>query len=114
MIQVPLISNGHVFHQYCIRVKSDLRDSLKQHLKDHKIGSEVYYPIPIHKQIAYERYNHQFFPNSEKAAEEILALPVHPSITNENIQRITNTINQWTKKQQFSNTQQNNETGNSQ
>jgi perosamine synthetase len=99
LIQVPQTKAGHVFHQYCIRVKNGLRDSLITFLKEKKIASQIYYPIPIHKQLAYERYNHQFFPNSEQTAKEILALPIHPSVTELQIQRITNTINQWTKQQ---------------
>lgn len=92
-IIVPEITEGHVFHQYCLRVKDNLRDSLKEFLSEKGIGSEVYYPIPIHKQKSFERYNLQFFPEAEKAAKEVLAIPVHPSLTEEETKRIVDCIN---------------------
>ena len=103
LIQVPSINEGHVVHQFCIKVKHGLRDSLKEYLKEQGIASEVYYPIPIHKQLAYERYNHQSFPASEQAAKEVLALPIHPSLTESDLTRIANTINSWTLQQQVKN-----------
>ena len=95
LITLPEINEGHVVHQFCIRVKNKQRDHLKAFLAEKHIASEVYYPIPIHKQQSFQRYNHQYFPESEVAAEEVLALPVHPSLTMQDLERICKAIQEW-------------------
>jgi len=71
----------HVFHQYVIR--TNRRDELRKFLGDRKIGSEVYYPIPLHLQpcFAYLGYSAGDLPESERAAGEVLALPMFPELT---------------------------------
>ena len=71
----------HVFHQYVIRVHR--RDELRKFLGERKIGTEVYYPIPLHLQpcFNYLGYNAGDLPESEHAAEEVLALPMFPELT---------------------------------
>jgi dTDP-4-amino-4,6-dideoxygalactose transaminase len=71
----------HVFHQYVIRVQR--RDDLRQFLAERKIGAEVYYPIPLHRQPVFEYlgYSEGDLPESEKAAREVLALPMFPELT---------------------------------
>jgi dTDP-4-amino-4,6-dideoxygalactose transaminase len=71
----------HVFHQYVIRAQR--RDQLRQFLSDRKIGTEVYYPIPLHLQpcLAYLGYGPGDLPQSERAAREVLALPMFPELT---------------------------------
>jgi dTDP-4-amino-4,6-dideoxygalactose transaminase len=71
----------HVFHQYVIRV--DRRDELRTFLGERKIGTEVYYPIPLHLQpcFAYLGYSAGDLPESERAAQEVLALPMFPELT---------------------------------
>ncbi len=71
----------HVFHQYVVRAKR--RDELRQFLTDRKIGTEIYYPIPLHLQpcFAYMGYREGDLPVSEQAAKEVLALPMFPELT---------------------------------
>ncbi|MCO8245222.1 MULTISPECIES: DegT/DnrJ/EryC1/StrS family aminotransferase [unclassified Haladaptatus] len=79
----------HVYHQYTIRTED--RDGLQNHLESHGIGTGVYYPTPIHKQPAYQHVEHDA-PVSERMADEVLSLPVHPGLTGEDVRTIATTI----------------------
>jgi len=82
----------HVFHQYTIRTKK--RDELADFLKEKGIGTGVHYPIPIHKQPYYMELGYRdSLPISEKAAEEVLSLPVHPALSGDDVQKIIKEIN---------------------
>ncbi len=96
-VVTPWVPQGavHVYHQYTVRVPNGRRDALREYLKEHEIGSEVYYPVPIHKQSFYMEelgYN-LHLPETEKAAQEVLSLPVHPSLTQDDLEKVANAIN---------------------
>jgi len=84
-VQLPktLAPAYHIFHQYVIR--ADRRDDLRQFLSDRKIGSEIYYPVPLHLQqcFAYLGYKTGSLPETERACAEVLALPIFPELTME-------------------------------
>jgi perosamine synthetase len=79
----------HVFHQYTIRVTEEFvvsRDALKAHLTKNEIGSSIIYPVPIHKQPYYQALGYtDSLPVSEKVANEVLSIPVHPDLINEDL-----------------------------
>ncbi len=83
---------GHVFHQYVIRAPR--RDELRQYLTDRLIGSEIYYPLPLHQQtsLATLGYKHGDFPVSEAAAAEVLALPMYAELREDEQQTVVDTI----------------------
>ncbi len=88
---VPSIVDGHVFHQYTLRVTPDFplsREKLIEHLASRGIASSVFYPIPIHQQEAYHDYNQQRLPITEQTSHEVISLPVHPDLTDDAIKRI--------------------------
>jgi dTDP-4-amino-4,6-dideoxygalactose transaminase len=89
----------HVYHQYTVRVRGD-RDGLQQHLTAAGIGSAVYYPTPIHRLKPYwdsEQAGGRSWDleETERAAAEVLSLPVHPSLTPAALDRIVAAVNSW-------------------
>jgi dTDP-4-amino-4,6-dideoxygalactose transaminase len=82
---------GHVYHQYTIRVTED-RDGLAKALRDeYNIGTGVYYPVPNHRLPSFNRT--EDLPNTETAAKEVLSLPVHPSLSQDDLERIVAAVN---------------------
>lgn len=90
------IAGGHhCWHQYVIRALR--RDALREFLTARKIGSEIYYPVPLHRQKALEflGYEEGAFPESERAAREVLALPIFPEIRAEEQERVVDAISDF-------------------
>jgi len=111
----------HVYHQYTVRVPSTAfrpgsvaeeaalgprsiaegaggtgaeRDALANHLRERGIGTMIYYPVPVHKQAAYQRLGYQdHLPVAEQASREVLSLPVHPALTQEQLDMIVEGVN---------------------
>lgn len=85
----------HVFHQYTLRVQGIDRDILKAQLQEASIPAMVYYPVPLHLQKAYQdpRYQPGDFPVAERLAACVLSLPMHTELDEEQLEYITNTIN---------------------
>ena len=83
---------GHVFHQYVIRAPR--RDELRNYLTEQKIGSEIYYPVPLHLQtsLAHLGYKQGDFPMSEAASHEVLALPMYPELREDEQQTVVDAI----------------------
>lgn len=84
----------HVFHQYTIRVPADERDQLVTELNNRGVGVRVYYPSLIHQQPAINSDDLYDLPESEKATQEVISLPVHPQLTDEERQYIVDVINE--------------------
>jgi len=86
--------NCHVYHQYTLRVLHTDRDALVQHLQDKSIPCGVYYPIPLHRQKAYQdnRYKEADFPVTNQLVKEVISLPMHTELDEEQIDFITKTV----------------------
>lgn len=87
------------WHQYTIRVPRD-RDRLLSYLHEHGVGARVYYPIPLHQTrlFRYLGYGNQQYPNAERLAREVISLPVHPLVTEEQRTKITLLIHKWAER----------------
>ena len=85
----------HVFHQYTVRVPED-RDGLAKALKEeYQVGSGMFYPVPNHRLKPFQ--SPVELPETERAAQECLSLPVHPSLTQEDLERIVAAVNALAK-----------------
>lgn len=100
-VVTPYVPEGqtHVFHQYTVRVPDGKRDALRTHLQEKEVGSEVYYPVPIHQQTFYvnELGYKDSLPETEKAAEEVLSLPVHVGLSTSDLEIIVSAVNEFTE-----------------
>lgn len=96
-INTPVTSgdcDSHVYHQYTLRIINANRDNLVKHLQEHQIPCGVYYPIPLHLQKAYvdTRYKEENFEVTNQLIHEVISLPMHSELDEEQIQFICKTI----------------------
>ena len=101
-IWVPFICETcdcHVFHQYVIRILNGKRDQLLAHLQEKGIPCAIYYPIPLHLQKAYAdtRYKEEDFPVTNALCKEVLALPMHTELDDEQIKFISDAVLEFLK-----------------
>ena len=84
----------HVFHQYTLKITNGKRDALVKHLNENDIPCGVYYPIPLHQQKAYadDRYNEADFSVTNQLVKEVISLPMHTELDDEQINFITNAV----------------------
>jgi dTDP-4-amino-4,6-dideoxygalactose transaminase len=98
-IMPPLVPEGydHVFHQYTIRVEE--RDKLQRVLSEKKIGSAVYYPMPLHLQPLYASLGYKVgdFPHAEHAAQEVLSLPMFPELRPAQLTRVAEAVSEFVR-----------------
>ena len=93
------ICDCHVFHQYTVRIINADRDGLMQHLLNKGIPCAIYYPIPLHSQKAYldSRYKEEDFPVTNQLVKEVISLPMHTELDEEQIQFITDSVLEFLK-----------------
>lgn len=84
----------HIFHQYTLITKNVDRAKLQEHLNEKGIASAIYYPVPMHKQKAFETFEcgEKAFPITEKLCETVFSLPIHSEMTEETLQYITKSV----------------------
>ena len=96
-IQTPFVESdidSHVYHQYTLKVPSEFRDSLAEHLSKNNIPFGIYYPLGFHEQKAYKQefFSDKDFPVTNKVKDQVISLPMHTELTRKQIKHITDTI----------------------
>ena len=96
-IQTPFVESdidSHVYHQYTLKVPSEFRDSLAEHLSKNNIPFGIYYPLGFHEQKAYKQefFSDKDFPITNKIKDQVISLPMHTELSRKQINHITNTI----------------------
>jgi dTDP-4-amino-4,6-dideoxygalactose transaminase len=83
----------HVYHQYTVRIENG-RDRVQHRLRELGVGSAVHYPIPVHRQPLYQDlgYGSMEFPVAETMADEVLSLPVHPALSDSDVDRVAGSL----------------------
>ena len=93
----PPLTTHHVYHQYTLRIKNGKRDTLKSYLEENGIPTMIYYPLPLHEQEAY-KWVARLSGNLNEAkqlCDEVLSLPIHPEMTNEEQTFIIETVGKF-------------------
>jgi len=99
LVDLPRERDGnlHVYNQYVIRVPAVVRDPLRDYLSARQVGTEIYYPIPLHLQPCFAPLGHKTgdFPHAESAARQTLSLPLYPELTDEQQRFVVGSIRQF-------------------
>jgi dTDP-4-amino-4,6-dideoxygalactose transaminase len=93
LVETPkVVQSRHIFNQYVVRFQQ--RDAVRDHLKQMQVGTEIYYPVPMHLQECFANLGHKAgdFPESESAANQTLALPIYPELTPVMQQRVVDAV----------------------
>ena len=85
--------NSHVFHVFAVRVEN--REKFQQYLTDNEIQTLIHYPTPPHKQEAYKEWNSLSYPITEKIHDEIISLPISPVMTDEEVKKVVEVVNEF-------------------
>lgn len=97
-LTAPLAAPGarHVYHQYAVRIKKNARDTVKEQLRERGVGSNVYYPIPCHlqKALSHLGFEKGSFPHAELAANEVLSLPIYPTLSDAQVETVIFHLNE--------------------
>ena len=93
------VCDCHVFHQYTLQITNGQRDELHKHLLAEGVPNAIYYPVALHAQKAYKdvRYKESDFPVTNYLIKTVISLPMHTELDNEQLEFITNTINNFVK-----------------
>ena len=95
-LTTPYVSpeSESIFNQYTLRVAGGKRDALQAHLKERGVGTSIYYPLPLHLQpcFAYLGYKQGACPESERAASEVLSLPIYPELTQSQLEEVASAV----------------------
>src|SRR5262249_55202601 len=81
---------GHIYHQFVVRTTR--RDELREHLRSFRIETEIYYPVPLHRQKCFTEINRSSYPESELAASQVLALPIFPELTDAEVEIVAERV----------------------
>jgi dTDP-4-amino-4,6-dideoxygalactose transaminase len=97
-VVVPQDEPGHIYNQFVISVSE--RDALRDHLKSRNVGTEVYYPVPLHMQECFAPlgYGEGDLPDAEAAARKTLALPVYPELNDAQLMHVAETIREFCER----------------
>ena len=105
MVGLPVERPGnfHVYNQFVIRVPAAIRDSLRDFLAAKKIGTEIYYPIPLHLQVCFASLGHApgDFPHAGAAGRETIALPIYPELTDEEQRYVVGSIHRFIEEHAY-------------
>jgi dTDP-4-amino-4,6-dideoxygalactose transaminase len=90
----PPAKGRHIYNQYVIRVPAGIRDAVRTELQNRKIGTEIYYPVPMHMQECFRSLGHGSgsFPHAERAAAETIALPIYGELTQEQLHWVAESV----------------------
>lgn len=99
LVQLPLINTNaevyeqHAWHLFVVRTQH--REALQKHLTNHGIQTLIHYPIPPHQQQAYQEWNNLSYPLTEAMHKEVLSLPIGPTLTGQDAEKIIALVNDW-------------------